>query len=132
MRISPSTTGIRSSVSPPRWSISAKKPNRPGGGRPQAPVAEAIGQHQTQESDGAVDHASPQERFCLPRARFEGGGPAQPVDDFLPVSIDTWFLRHPILESQTIPERKLYFSAYGVTTRGRALPLEHDHIRVRL
>src|SRR5262245_1304092 len=91
------------------------KPDRccPCSGRSQASVAEAIRQDHAQQVHRARNHTRAQERFRPARTSFERPNPAKPGNDTLPILGLKRFESHPTGESQAIPPRKRYLSAYA-------------------
>src|SRR6185295_2643979 len=86
---------------------------RPCGGRPQASVAETIRQDHTQQIHRVRNNTRARECFRLARAGFERRSPAKLGHDTLPFPGHKRFGSHPIGESQAIPPRKRYLSAYA-------------------
>ena len=86
---------------------------RPRGCRSQTPLAQAIGQDQTQQIDRAINHPRAQERLCLARTLLKLRRPAKSGDDATPILIAQRFVSHPSWESHALSPRKCYFSAYA-------------------
>src|SRR5262245_35647382 len=101
------------------------KPDRccPCSGRSQASVAEAIRQDHAQQVHRARNHTRAQERFRPARTSFERPNPAKPGNDTLPILGLKRFESHPTGESQAIPPRKRYLSAYALS-RGRTVEMQ--------
>src|SRR6266540_3620358 len=98
----------------PRHIGNVDEPDRgcPCRGRSQASLAETIRQDQAQQIHRIID--------------LEHRRPAKPGDDTLPILVHKRFVSHPKVESQAIPRRKHYFSAYA-PSRGQTTLVDSTH-----
>lgn len=76
-------------------------------------LAAAIPKDQPKQGDGILNHPATLKGLALTGARRKPFGPAKLIDQAQPVSTQKRFASHPMLESQPIPLRNSYLSAYG-------------------
>jgi hypothetical protein len=79
---------------------------RPARGRTQAPTAQAISQHQSQQHHRSGDLSSPREGLGPQCPDSECLGPAEALYGAVPVVIQQRIASHPMLESEAFPQCK--------------------------